>query len=118
MALPKGLVASGFFANVMLLDLDDAMREAFDTEIAPGLELVDGCRYVDDFRILIKSDPGHDISDNEIRDKVTGWLSNLLQRTANGLELSKDKTKTQIATLGGVGRPLVLQSTKMNVFST
>ncbi len=112
-ALPQGLVASGFFANVMLLDLDDAMREAFDTEIAPGLELVDGCRYVDDFRILIKSDPGHDISDNEIRDKVTGWLSNLLQRTANGLELSKDKTKTQIATLGGVGRPMVLQSIKM-----
>ncbi len=110
-ALPQGLVASGFFANVMLLDLDDALCEALDTEIAPGLELVDGCRYVDDFRILVEADPMHDIPDDEIQDKVTGWLGDLLQKTADGLELSEDKT--QIASLGGGGRPLVLQSAKM-----
>ncbi len=110
-ALPQGLVASGFFANVMLLDLDDALCEALDTEIAPGLELVDGCRYVDDFRILVEADPKHDIPDDEIQDKVTGWLGDLLQKTASGLELSKDKT--QIASLSKRGRPLVLQSAKI-----
>ncbi len=110
-ALPQGLVASGFFANVMLLDLDDALREALDTKIAPGLRLVDACRYVDDFRLLVDADPEKHGQDNEIQGKVTGWLSNLLQKTTDGLELSKDKT--QIATLGRGRRPLVLQSARM-----
>jgi len=112
-ALPQGLVASGFFANVMLLQLDDALREAIgdSQEIARGLRLVDACRYVDDFRILVESDPQRSIPDDEIQDAVTKWLNGLLQETADGLELSKDKT--QIATLGGQGRPLIPQSAKM-----
>ena len=40
-ALPQGLVASGFFANVTLLDFDQALRDAFDTEIDDGLVLRD-----------------------------------------------------------------------------
>ena len=41
MALPQGLVASGFFANVVLLSFDEALRVAIGTEIAPGILLAD-----------------------------------------------------------------------------
>ena len=47
-ALPQGLVGSGFFANIVLLPLDNALRTAIGTEIAPEVLLVDSCRYVDD----------------------------------------------------------------------
>ena len=47
-ALPQGLVASGFFANVVLLSFDEALREAIGTEIVSGILLADACRYVDD----------------------------------------------------------------------
>ena len=39
-ALPQGLVASGFFANVVLLPFDEALREAIGTKIASGILLV------------------------------------------------------------------------------
>ena len=35
-ALPQGLVGSGFFANVVLLPFDEALRVAIGTEIAPA----------------------------------------------------------------------------------
>ena len=41
-ALPQGLVASGFFANVVLLSFDEALRVALGTEITPGIQLADG----------------------------------------------------------------------------
>ncbi len=56
-ALPQGLVGSGFFANTVLLPLDEALRAAIGTEIAPGILLADACRYVDDFRILVAVAP-------------------------------------------------------------
>ena len=56
-ALPQGLVASGFFANVALLSFDEALRAAIGTEIVSGILLADACRYVDDFRFLIAIDP-------------------------------------------------------------
>ena len=61
-ALPQGLVASGFFANVVLLPFDEAMREAIGTDLLPGIVMVDACRYVDDLRILIATDPTWDSS--------------------------------------------------------
>ena len=59
-ALPQGLVASGFFANVVLLSFDEALRVAIGTEIAPGILLADSCRYVDDLRILVAVVPNSD----------------------------------------------------------
>ena len=46
-----------FFANVVLLPFDEAMREAIGTELLPGIVMADACRYVDDLRILIATDP-------------------------------------------------------------
>ena len=34
-ALPQGLVSAGFFANVVLLDFDEALRTLFSQTIAP-----------------------------------------------------------------------------------
>ncbi len=111
-ALPQGLVASGFFANVVLLSFDEAVRAVIGAEIAPGILLADACRYVDDFRVLIAVDPNADGSPNELGKTVSSWLSHALEENATGLTLAPEKT--QVAALGGDERPLVRQSTKMN----
>ncbi|MCY3615926.1 MAG: RNA-directed DNA polymerase [Bacteroidetes bacterium] len=54
--LPQGLVASGFFANVVLLAVDEELRDAIGTQIAPNFLLVDICRYVDDLRVVVALD--------------------------------------------------------------
>ena len=111
-ALPQGLVASGFFANVVLLPFDDSLREAIWTEISPGIQLVDACRYVDDLRILIEIDPELNGSSDEIVTTVSNWLNQVLTENATGLSLSPKKT--DLAALGGNDPPLVRQSTKMS----
>ena len=111
-ALPQGLVAAGFFANVVLLPFDEALRAAIGTEIATGILLADACRYVDDLRVLIAIDPNSDGSSDDVEKTVSGWLSQVLEENATGLALSSEKTK--IAALGGDERPLVRQSAKMN----
>ena len=108
-ALPQGLVASGFFANVALLAFDEALRAATGTPISPGIRVADSCRYVDDLRILVVSNT--DASLDEVRNTVSKWLSQVLEEKATGLTLSDDKT--HIATLGGGERPLVRQSARM-----
>ncbi len=113
--LPQGLVAAGFFANLVLLSFDEALRAAIATEIAPGILLVDACRYVDDLRILVAVDPSSTVSSDDLRtieDPVSGWLSQVLEQKAPSLALSPKKT--QAAALGGDERPLVRQSAKMN----
>ena len=111
-ALPQGLVASGFFANVVLLQFDEALRAAIGTEIVPGILLADACRYVDDLRILIMIDPNSDGSSNDLGNTVSEWLAQALEENASGLVLSPEKT--QVAALGGDERPLVRQGAKMN----
>ena len=111
-ALPQGLVASGFFANVVLLSFDEGLRTAIGTEIAPGVLLADACRYVDDLRILVAVAPNAEGTSIDLEKIVSRWLSRLLDENATGLTLSPEKTK--IAALGGDERPLVRQSAKMN----
>ena len=111
-ALPQGLVASGFFANVVLLPFDARLRGAIGTSIASGILLADACRYVDDLRVLIAVDPNSDRSSTDLERTVSSWLSEKLGEIAADLTLSDDKTR--IAELGGDERPLVRQSSKMN----
>lgn len=108
-ALPQGLVASGFFANVVLLDFDQGLREALSEEIASGIRLEDACRYVDDLRIVLTVDRDKDLT--EIEHVIKNWLQGLLDQYAEGLKSSKDKTKA--AAFRGEKRPLVRQSRKM-----
>jgi hypothetical protein len=108
-ALPQGLVASGFFANVALLDFDQGLREALPQEIAPGVSVEDVCRYVDDLRFVVTAD--RDKSLNDIEHLIADWLQRLLNLHSQGLEVSEEKTKA--AAFRGNERPLVQQSRKM-----
>ncbi|HLJ26229.1 MAG TPA: RNA-directed DNA polymerase [Candidatus Angelobacter sp.] len=108
-ALPQGLVAAGFFANVALFDFDQGLREAFTQEIKPGIRLEDASRYVDDLRIVTTI--GSNTSLPEVEQLVTEWLQELLDRHAPGLQPSRDKTTA--AAFRGDERPLVQQSRKM-----
>ena len=111
-ALPQGLVASGFFANVVLLPFDAALRAKIGTEIASGILLADACRYVDDLRILITVDRESTRSAKDLGTTVSKWLNQVLGENAAGLPLADEKTR--VAELGGEERPLVRQSAKMN----
>lgn len=108
-SLPQGLVAAGFFANVVLLDFDQSLKSAFGQELVPGLVMHDGCRYVDDLRLVLTDDNDRDL--DEVGRVVAEWLSSLLDEHAPGLELSPDKTLA--IDFGGDERPLVRQSRKM-----
>lgn len=111
-ALPQGLVASGFFANIPLFAFDDAMRGAIGTEIGDGITLADFCRYVDDFRVVVTVAPNMDCSSKCLKKIVFGWLSQVLKKETAGLELSCKKTEA--ASLNRDDRPLIRQSAKMN----
>ena len=110
--LPQGLVASGFFANVVLLSFDEALRKAIGNEISAGILVMDACRYVDDLRIVVALDCNPQKRSEEVKEVVCSWLKALLTKEASGLELSTEKTK--IASLIGDERPLVRQSSRMS----
>lgn len=98
-ALPQGLVASGFFANVALLDFDVALRGRIGTVIDEelGLVLHDACYYVDDFRMVMTLPKGdRHVGEKEVRDAVVLMLQATLSSTAPGLEVSKKKTEVTV----------------------
>ncbi len=111
-ALPQGLVAAGFFANIALLDFDDELRSLCGGEVHEGLKIHDVARYVDDIRAVITTDDGNE----DASAKVFAIIQAKLTETAQGLQLSKDKT--QIASLDGDGVPLLRQSKKMRRIQT
>ena len=108
-ALPQGLVSAGFFANVVLISFDEKLRNDIGKNISEGVRLEDGCRYVDDLRIVVVSE---NLRLDEVQGEVTEWLQRLLDDETSGCRLSKDKTK--IAEFGGSHRPLVQQSRRMD----
>lgn len=113
-ALPQGLVAAGFFANVVLLAFDAELQKSIGNEIGAGIFLADACRYVDDLRLTVAVDlkkvSTNDIN-QRIKDELCNWLSQLLEEQAPGLLLSE--SKTSVFAMGARARPLVLQSKKM-----
>lgn len=111
-ALPQGLVASGFFANIVLLRFDEMLKSSFGSNIDSQIRLLDACRYVDDLRLLIHIDADLNQSNQDIQDSISAWINSRLQDTAPGLMLSSEKTK--VVALQGGDRPLVRQSVKMN----
>ena len=89
-ALPQGLVASGFFANAVLIDFDESVSRDFDQWFDDrSWQLVDFCRYVDDMRIVVRlGDNLISASDQEIRERVLGLLTRLLEQHAPGMKLN------------------------------
>lgn len=108
-ALPQGLVAAGFFANVVLLDFDKELRAAHGTNLWENTVLEDACRYVDDLRLVLCTSGEQDL--HSLESEASTWLDELLHSTANGLASSKEKTHA--ALFHGEERPLVRQSRKM-----
>tara|TARA_R110002072_G_scaffold171448_2_gene325140 strand:+ start:5413 stop:9111 length:3699 start_codon:yes stop_codon:yes gene_type:complete len=108
-ALPQGLVASGFFANVVLLPFDQCLRDFIGSEIIPNVELIDATRYVDDLRLVVKVS-GHP-ERIEIEQSLSNWLRDRLTASAPGLMIAEDKTT--LSAFRGEERPLVMQSRKM-----
>lgn len=113
-ALPQGLVAAGFFSNIILLDFDEAVLAQLDKEIADGVWLRDACRYVDDVRLTITTSAG--LSQDEAQQRVIAWLERVLRETNAGLQFSEEKTST--ASIGGETNPLLRQSRKMERIQT
>lgn len=113
-SLPQGLVSSGFFSNVVLLDFDRAVLRKVGQEVANGVWLRDACRYVDDMRLTITIAPG--IDHMEAQERAMGWLSETLTETCPGLEFSPEKTSA--ASVGGEQVPLIRQSRKMERIQT
>lgn len=95
-ALPQGLVAGGFFANIVLLDFDEAIVESFDDSISQPWSILDYCRYVDDMRFVIKlSSSMNSMSSQEkeqaLGDSFSDFLGNMLDSHATGLVIKPEK---------------------------
>lgn len=105
-ALPQGLVAAGFFANIVLLDFDFALRKHFNTKIDNDIKLLDVCYYVDDFNIVLEVPKNMD--ESKISDNVIKWFENLLKIHSTILLISKDKTNVTVE--GRENRYLIRQS--------
>ena len=95
-ALPQGLVAAGFFANVALRHFGAALRNSFDQPIDPdgNFYLKDACYYVDDLRLVLLVKQGSD--ETKIQQAVHDWLQRLLKEHAPGLIVEQSKTKATV----------------------
>ena len=95
LGIPQGLAASGFFANIYLLDFDDCLRNVVFNEqpLAVGnlqVRVFDYCRYVDDMKLVVgveKADMPAEIGAAQMAQA----LQQLLDRTAPGQTFAAGK---------------------------
>ena len=114
-ALPQGLVASGFFANVVMQDFETGLRAAIGQVIDQDLDikLLDAAYYVDDFRFVVqipRSNPS--LAEGTVREAISRWLQRQLDTTAPGLQVEPNKTTVTVE--GRDRRFLVPQSLAAN----
>ena len=89
--LPQGLLASGFFANVYLLDFDFACRKLIGIT-QQDFTIHDYSRYVDDLRLLITVKKDADETDiDAIKHSIVEMLGRLLP--SGDLKFNTEKTK-------------------------
>ncbi len=95
-ALPQGLVASGFFANVAIRHFGAALRNSFDQPIDAEEDFIlkDACYYVDDLRLVLLVKQGSE--ETKIQQAVHDWLQRLLKEHAPGLIVEDSKTKATV----------------------
>jgi hypothetical protein len=108
-ALPQGLIAAGFFSNVMMLEFDRIASSQIGNEIATGIYLEDICRYVDDIRVTISTSGGMPSADAQ--NGVVQWITRQLDASCDGMEISEEKTET--VAVKKEEQRLVYQSRKM-----
>ena len=97
-ALPQGLVASGFFSNAFLIDFDEAILAGMGQwHDENQWQLIDYCRYVDDMRIVVRlALQLQNASEHELFGHVSRYLNELLSRHAPGLVLNLDPKKCTV----------------------
>jgi hypothetical protein len=96
--LPQGLVASGFFSNVAMLDFDnslennsiDLLRNFFGKILSDEIKVLDYCRYVDDMRLVINHTDTYD--HDKIKKSVTESINKLLEKHCPGQKCNNSKT--------------------------
>jgi hypothetical protein len=96
--LPQGLVASGFFSNLVMLDFDKSLknntfsilRELLRKTLPDNIKILDYCRYVDDMRLVIIHP---DASDHDgIKISITQGINKLLEEHCPGQSCNESKT--------------------------
>ena len=94
-ALPQGLVASGFFANAVLIDFDQSVQAEIRAEYSNRRwNIIDYCRYVDDIRVVVRHEAGPERSARKrIQNSVCKFLTGKLQKQATGLTINLDKSE-------------------------
>lgn len=85
--LPQGLAASGFFANIFLLNFDEQIGSEINTSRNNSFTIRDYCRYVDDLRFVIEVPK----KINDIQKSFSDFINPLL-KTYPSLEINKNKT--------------------------
>jgi hypothetical protein len=88
--VPQGLVASGFFANAYLINLDSRLCKKIGNQFG-DVTLIDYCRYVDDIRLLVHVPVA---LEPEWEDWVETNIQPLVMRT-KGMQLNSEKTKVE-----------------------
>ncbi|WP_234996228.1 reverse transcriptase domain-containing protein [Pseudidiomarina planktonica] len=102
--LPQGLVASGFFANVYMIEFDEAIISKIDKPITKtqSVWLHDYCRYVDDLRLVVSAEINNT---EELKGIVDKFVQEILDNSSRStLKINKDKTKVNpVADLASSG---------------
>jgi Reverse transcriptase (RNA-dependent DNA polymerase) len=92
--LPQGLVASGFFANLFMLDFDGAINALIAKELTgTNWKIVDYCRYVDDMRLVIDLEGCQTEERETIGEAVSQLLQENLDRFAPNQLINPKKTE-------------------------
>ncbi|MGC8541827.1 MAG: RNA-directed DNA polymerase [Phycisphaerae bacterium] len=108
-ALPQGLVASGFFANAVLCDFDDAIQRYRRESLGDGMPTcIDYCRYVDDMRFVLAWENGSVAGDeSKLKVAIGTIIRDELARTAPGLVINQAKLEVVLGSRNPSGeRPL------------
>ena len=114
--LPQGLVASGFLANIYMLEFDTTLKESIGKAITETedteqkVKVIDYCRYVDDMRLVVVGPSRKKLESDPIRfikAKIEQLVEDLLKDL--GLHLNKEKTKVEIYRGKSVGISKTLQ---------
>lgn len=90
LALPQGLAASGFFANLFLVDFDKAVVGSIGKSIGRSWQIVDYCRYVDDLRLVLRLSSETPV--DQIQKEITQALQGIATISAPGVLLNERKT--------------------------
>ncbi|MEM8130040.1 reverse transcriptase domain-containing protein [Morganella morganii subsp. sibonii] len=91
--IPQGLVAGGFLANIYMLTFDNQVAELIGQYLDEdkNVLLVDACRYVDDIRLIVKTD-----KEKNTESKLCELVTSKLESYVSGLDLILQPRKTKV----------------------